>query len=99
MWASGLPFYPDDTRCAFKNKTDYMLNYPQNLHCLYCQSAITLPIRYFKQPILFAVHLSFACRHLACHILDYARYTFKNKTDNMINNAQNLSGVNARLGL
>ena len=48
---------------------------------------------------LFSVHLSFACRHLACHILDYTRNTFKNKTDNMINNPQNLSGVNARLEL
>jgi hypothetical protein len=62
-------------------------------------TGITPPIKYFKQPILFAVHLSFACRHLACHILDYTLYTFKNKTDNMINNPQNLSGVNARLGL
>ena len=62
-------------------------------------NGITPPIRYFKQPILFAVHLSFACRHLACHILDYARYTLKNKTDYMLNNTQNLSGVNARLGL
>ena len=34
MSASSLPFYPDDTRCAFKNKTDYMLNNTQNLHSL-----------------------------------------------------------------
>ena len=42
---------------------------------------------------------NFAWQDLACHILDYTRYTFKNKTDNMINNALNLGGVNARLGL
>ncbi len=60
MSASGLPFYRDDTRCAFKNKTDYMLNYPQNLHCLYCQTAITPPIRYFKLPH-FVFCSSFTC--------------------------------------
>ena len=39
------------------------------------------------------VHLLFACRHLACLILEgVVYYAFKNKAGNVLNNTQNLNG-------
>ena len=51
---------------------------------------IPLACYYMLFPSL-SVHLSFACRHLACLIsLGIARYVFKNKANKMLNNTQNV---------
>ena len=51
-------------------------------------------INYFTSFPSLPVHLSFACRHLACHIsLGLVYIAFKNNIENVLNKTQNLTSL------